>query len=70
MRIHSTGCVSAVLWPHSAMASQWSTSAYEPGWPSVPKLALSEEPEVAVHRRVLPSMCGVPMPALPMTASV
>ena len=25
---------------------------------------------VAVHSRVLPSMCGVPMPALPITASV
>jgi hypothetical protein len=51
------------------MASQWSMSAYVPGWPSAPKLSFRADAAVAVHRRVLPSMCGVPMPAFPMIAS-
>lgn len=45
-------------------------SEYDPGWPSEPKLSWNATDAVAVHRRVLPSMWGVPMPALPMTASV
>ena len=58
IRDHSTVCVSATLWPHNAIASQWSTSVYEPGCPSVPKDALSADgggrsaqPGVAVHVR-------------------
>jgi hypothetical protein len=70
MRIQSTAWVSATLWPQRASASQWSTSVYEPGWPSLPKLAFRAAAAVAVHNRVLPSMCGVPMPPFPMTASV
>ncbi len=45
-------------------------SVYEPGWPSVPNVSWNAAPAVDVHSRVLPSMCGVPMPPLPMTASV
>jgi hypothetical protein len=70
IRIHNTACVSATLWPNSASASQWSTSVYEAGCPSLPNDALSAAAAVAVHSRVLPSMCGVPMPAFPITASV
>jgi hypothetical protein len=70
MRIQSTVWVAATLWPKRASASQWSTSVYDAGCPSVPNEALSAEAAVAVQRRVLPSMCGVPMPAFPITASV
>ena len=73
MRSHNTDWASS--WPqrscpHSAMASQWSMSPYEPGGPSVPKLSMSAAAAAAVLRRVSPSMCGVPIPALPITASV
>lgn len=70
MRSHNTGWVAAQSCPHSASASQWSTSVYEPGWPSVPKLAASAAAAAAAPQRVSPSMCGVPIPALPMTARV
>jgi hypothetical protein len=36
----------------------------------VPKLAFSDDAAVAVHSRVLPSICGVPIPALPITLRV
>ena len=70
IRAHSTVWVSATLWPHRAIASQWSTSVYEPGCPSVPNDTFNAVAAVAVHSRVLPSMCGVPIPALPITPSV
>ena len=34
------------------------------------RLCTATAAAVAVHSRVLPSMCGVPSPALPSTASV
>ena len=50
--------------------SAWSTSAYEPGWPSDPNDALSAAAAVAVQSRVLPSTWLVPMPACAITPSV
>jgi hypothetical protein len=51
-------------------AWQTSRSAYEPGCPSAPNDSFNDAAAVAVHSRVLPSICGVPIPALPMTANV
>ena len=58
MRIQSTVCVSATLWPHSAIASQWSTSRVRPGLPVGAEARLERrrggrgaEPRVAVHVR-------------------
>ncbi len=45
----------AMLCPNRAIASAWSMSSYEPGWPSLPKDSFSASAAVAVHRRVLPS---------------
>jgi hypothetical protein len=70
MRIHNTVCVSAMLWPTAKMVSHSSMSVSEPGSPSLPNDSLSAASEVAVHRRVLPSRCGVPMPPFTVTASV
>jgi hypothetical protein len=40
MRIHSTVCVSATLWPTRKSVSQTSMSVYEPGSPSEPRVAV------------------------------
>ncbi len=64
MRIQRTVCCEATLWPTRRMASVVSTSAYEPGWPSAPKVSMNArgrgrraEPGVAVHvRRAQPRL--------------
>jgi hypothetical protein len=70
MRIHMTVCCDAGLWPTMNSASVVSMSLRLPGWPSAPKLSRNAADAVAVHSRVLPSMCGVPSPALPRSESV
>ena len=69
-RAHSTVCVSAMLWPIAKMVSQWSKSVSDPGAPSDPNVSLRAKSAVAVHRRVLPSRCGVPIPPRTTSASV
>ena len=62
MRAHSTVWVSGMLCPTAKIVSQRSKSVSEPGAPSVPKLSFSAKSDVAVHNRVFPSRCGVPIP--------
>lgn len=69
-RIHSTLCVSAMLWPNNAITLAWSMSVYVPGWPSHPNDSFSDAAAVAVHSRVLPSRWLVPIPPCAMAASV
>jgi len=59
-----------MLCPTRNIASVTSKSVYEPGAPSVPNDSMSETAAVAVHSRVLPSTCEVPIPASATTASV
>jgi hypothetical protein len=59
-----------MLCPNRNSASQCVDVGVAAGCPSEPKLSFSAAAAVAVHSRVLPSMCGVPSPALPITASV
>ena len=56
-------CVSAGLSPTMNSVSQWSKSASEPGAPSLPNVSFNAKSDVAVHSRVLPSRCGMPIPA-------
>jgi hypothetical protein len=63
IRIQSTVCVSATLWPTRKSVSHTSMSVYEPGSPSQPKLSINAHSAVAVQSRVFPSRWGVPRPA-------